>query len=176
MSPTDALNAARAAGVEILLDGDDLLLEASSKPPAAVLDALSQHKAEVVALLRFPRDDWSADDWLAFFNERAGIAEFDGDMPRREAEVHAFVCCIVEWLNRNPVRSSPDRCLGCEQAALAQDPLLPFGTESTDYAWLHLRCWPAWHLRRRAEAASALAAMGIASAKSPNDFGKIGGS
>ena len=52
MSAVEALKAARAAGVELALDGDDLVLEAASAPPAAVLDALSRHKAEIVALLR----------------------------------------------------------------------------------------------------------------------------
>ena len=32
--------------------------------------------------------------------ERAGIAEFDGGLPRPEAEALAFECCVVEWLNR----------------------------------------------------------------------------
>ena len=87
-------------------------------------------------------------------------------MPRREAEAHAFACCVVEWLNRNPARSLPGRCLGCGQADLAQDPLLPFGTESSGHAWLHSRCWPAWHVRRKAESVAALAVW--ASCRQPN--------
>jgi hypothetical protein len=38
-----------------------------------VLDLLSRHKGEVVALLRPGRNGWSAEDWRAFFDERAGI-------------------------------------------------------------------------------------------------------
>ncbi len=38
MSATEALKTARAAGVELCLDGDDLVLEASVPPPAAILD------------------------------------------------------------------------------------------------------------------------------------------
>jgi hypothetical protein len=49
MSAAEALKAARAAGVHLGIDGDDLVLEASTQPPAAVLDALSRHKAEIVA-------------------------------------------------------------------------------------------------------------------------------
>ena len=60
MSAVEALKAARAAGIELALDGDDLALSAASAPPAAVLDALSRHKAEIVALLRPGRDGWSA--------------------------------------------------------------------------------------------------------------------
>jgi hypothetical protein len=82
MSAVEALKAARAAGIDLALDGDDLVLSAASAPPPGVLDALSRHKAEVVALLRPGRDGWSGEDWLAFFDERAGIAEFDGGLPR----------------------------------------------------------------------------------------------
>ena len=64
------------------IDGDDLMLEADAAPPAAVLDLLSRHKAGVIALLRTGSDGWSAEDWRAFFDERAGIAEFDGGLPR----------------------------------------------------------------------------------------------
>ena len=122
MSAAEALKAARAAGVELRLDGDDLALSAASAPPAAVLDALSRHKAEIVALLRPGRDGWSAEDWQAYFDERAGIAEFDGGLPRAEAEAQAFECCVVEWLNRNPVCSPPGRCLGCGGREDAHDP------------------------------------------------------
>jgi hypothetical protein len=113
MSAVLALNAARAAGIELALDGDDLVLRAASAPPAAMLDALSRHKVDIVALLRPGHDGWSGEDWLAFFDERAGIAKFDGGLPRASAEARAFECCVVEWLNHNPVRSPPGRCVGC---------------------------------------------------------------
>jgi hypothetical protein len=114
MSALDALKTARSAGVQLGIDGDELVLAASA-PPAAVLDALSRHKAEIVALLRPGRGGWSAEDWQVFFDERAGIIEFDGGLllPRAEAETQAFDCCVGEWLNRNPERSPAGRCLGC---------------------------------------------------------------
>jgi hypothetical protein len=49
LSAVEAFKAARAAGIELALDGDDLALSAASAPPAAVLDTLSRHKAEIVA-------------------------------------------------------------------------------------------------------------------------------
>ena len=161
MSAAEALKAARAAGIELGIDGDALTLEAATAPPPAVLDVLARHKAGIVALLRPAEDGWSGEDWQAFFDERAGIAEFDGGCRVREAEARAFACCVVEWLNRNPVRSPPGRCLGCGESEHAHDPLLPFGTEAGGHAWLHSRCWPAWHAARKAEAIAALAAMGI---------------
>jgi hypothetical protein len=160
MSAVAALKAARAAGVHLGIDGDDLVLEAASAPPAAVLDALSRHKAEVAALLRPGQDGWAAEDWQVFFEERAGIVEFDGKRPRGEAEAQAFACCVVEWLNRNPELSPSGQCLSCGGGDHAHDPLLPYGVEPT-HAWLHSRCWPAWYEVRKAKAASTLTAMGI---------------
>ena len=176
MSVAQAIKAARAAGIELALDGDDLVLEAPSAPPAAVLHALSRHKAEIVALLRPGRDGWSAEDWQVYFDERAGIAEFDGGLPRAEAEAQAFDCCVVEWLNRNPACSPAGRCLGCGDREHAHDPLLPYGVETAGHVWLHSRCWPAWYETRKAKAVSALVAMGIQCAsRSPDekDRGRI---
>jgi hypothetical protein len=45
MSAVEALQAARAAGISVRIDGDGLVLEASAPPPCAVLDPLSRHKA-----------------------------------------------------------------------------------------------------------------------------------
>jgi len=122
-------------------------------PPSR--DATALHNRDIVVPLRH---EWSTADWQAHFDERAGIIEFDGDLPRPEAEARAFEYCV---LNRNLVRSAPDRCLACGAADHAHDALLPFGTETTGHAWLHSRCWPAWHAARKAEAIAALATTGI---------------
>ena len=142
-----------------------------------MLDLLSRHKAGIVTLLRPADDGWSAEDWHVFFDERAGIAEFDGGLPRGQAEARAFACCVGGM-------AEP------QSRALAAGPLsrlrrrrswrtircLPFGIETTGHAWLHSRCWPAWYAGRKAEAVAALAAMGIAApADLPDDFGKNGG-
>jgi len=176
MKAADALRMARAAGVEIALDGDDLVLEAFSPPPEPVLDALSRSKAGIVALLRLSDDGWSADDWQVYFDERAGIAEFDGGLSRPEAEARAFACCVSEWMNCHPAISSPERCLACGGVDRPGDPLMPHGTATCGHAWLHSTCWPGWHGIRKAEAIDALEAMGIEKQpKSPNNFGKTGG-
>ena len=161
MSAVEALKTARAAGIQLGIDGDDLVLEASAPPPPAVIDLLSRHKAGIVALLRPGRAGWSTEDWQVFFEERAGIVEFDGGLPRAEAEAQAFACCVVEWLNRNPAHSPAGRCLGCGDREPAHDPLLPYGVEPTGHVWLHSRCWPAWYEARKAKAVSVLTAMGI---------------
>jgi hypothetical protein len=161
MSAAQALSAARAVGIHLEVDGDDLLLEASAPPPSAVLEILSQHKAEIVAALRPGRDGWSAEDWRLFFEERAAIAEFDGRLSRTEAEAQALACCIVEWLNRNPTPSAPGRCVWCGQAESKDAVVLPYGVEPGTHIWLHAECWPAWQEVRRSQAREALARMGI---------------
>ena len=161
MSAAAVLRAARAAGVELAIDGNDLLLDAATVPPAPVVDALRRHKAEVVAMLRPGRDGWSAEDWQVSFDERAGIIEFDGRLPRAEAEAQALACCIVEWLNRNPTPSAPGRCVWCGQAESRHAAVLPYGTEPGTHIWLHAECWPAWQGVRRSQATEALMRMKV---------------
>jgi hypothetical protein len=49
---------------------------------------------EVLSVLSVPvlsiSENFSADDWQAYFDERAGIRELDGEMPRDEAEALAL--------------------------------------------------------------------------------------
>jgi hypothetical protein len=161
MSAAQTLKAARAAGIELDIDGDDLLWAAPEQPPTAVLDLLARHKTGIVRLLRSGDDEWSAEDWQAFFDERAGIAEHDGGLSRSEAEALAFDHCVVEWLIRHPVQSFPGLCFGCGRGDEHAGIVVPFGTESNGHVWLHSGCWPAWHSARKTEAVAALT-MGIA--------------
>jgi len=140
---------------------DDLLLEASGPPPDAVLDALSQHKAEVVRILHSAKDGCSLEYWHVLFHQRVAFAEYAGGLPCAEAEARAFECCIVEWLNRNPTPSAPGRCAWCGQAESRDAVVLPYGTEPGTHIWLHVECWPAWQGVRRSRAREALARMGI---------------
>jgi hypothetical protein len=100
MSAAEAFAAACAAGIQISIDGDDLVLQASAPPPAEVLDLLATHKAAIVTLLRPGNDGWSAADWQEYFEERAGIGEFEGGLPRDQAQAQAFSRCVGEWLQR----------------------------------------------------------------------------
>lgn len=102
MSVADALSHARAAGIRLSLDGEDLLLEAASPPPTEVLNLLAQHKNSILTLLCPGSDGWAGEDWQEYFDERAGISEFESGLSQSEAEAHAFALCAAEWLRRQP--------------------------------------------------------------------------
>jgi len=161
MSALEAMHAARQAGVKIALDGDDLILEATAPPPEAVLALLSRDKRQVVALLRAADDTDCAEDWRSLFEHRAAIAEVDGGLTRGRSESRAFSCCVAEWLNRHPIRSTSDCCCWCGGAERDDNVLLPFGVEPTGHAWLHSSCWRPWFLWRKQEAVAALADLGV---------------
>ena len=161
MSAASALRAVRDTGIGLHVDGVGLVLKASVPPPTAILDLLSRHKADLIALLRSGDDGWSVEDWHALYDERAGIAEFGHGLARPEAEALAFECCVVEWLNRTFERSPPGSCLACRGTDSAHDALLPHGVEPTGYVWLHSRCWGARHACRKADAVTALKSTGI---------------
>ncbi len=107
--------------------------------------------------------EWDAEDWHAYFDERAGVAEHDGGLSRADAEQRAYECCVAEWLwQRPPPASGPERCAHC------REPLgepgrdgLPFLTGAGGHTWLHCGCHAPWMKRRRGEAEAALAALGV---------------
>lgn len=181
MSAIEALRLARENGVRLGIAGTDLILDADREPAPRVLEALRRHKAGIVTLLTAADGDWTAEDWRVFYEERVGIAEFDGGQTRAEAEALAFECCLVEWLNRHPNRSDPGRCAWCEKPDRDGHAVVPFGTDSHGHTWLHPECWNDWSQDRRERAQQALAAMGLEpppkcakGANFPDDFGKNG--
>jgi len=99
MNAATALMQARAAGIQMGIDGEDLVLEATAPPPRGVLDLLRRHKADLLLLLR-RQANWMAEDWQVDFDERAAMAEFEGGLPRDRAEALAFVYCVAEGLSQ----------------------------------------------------------------------------
>ncbi len=171
MSAIEALRMARENGVRLCVAGADLILDADREPAPRVLEAIRRHKAGIVALLTVPTGDWTAEEWQAFFDERACITEFDGGLPRPEAEARAFECCIVEWLNRHMGRSDPGRCAWCEKPDPVGHAVVPFGTESHGHTWLHPEYWSDWDENRReaAQEQTSLAAINIARPSRDNE-------
>jgi hypothetical protein len=177
VSAVKALAAARAAGIRVRIDGDDLALQAAAQAPVEVLDLLARHKAAVVRLLRPGNDGWSADDWRQFFEGRVEMGEINGGLPRDQAEARALACCVGEWLHRNPVRSAPGRCAHCGQSrGLLLPYLTGYSVRDPGHTWLHRECSPAWHQDRKGQAVAALLAIGIAiPVKVPDGSGKDAG-
>ena len=178
VSAMEALRAARAAGVELRVEGEALVLEAASPPPADVIDMLSRHKSALVALLRTGSDGWSAEDWQAFFDERAAIAEFDGGVAATRSRGARFRGLRRRVAQPQPGPLGAGRLPSLRQGrTVSRRPAIPFGVEPTGHAWLHSRCWSAWHAasasrgRRRLSRQSAIAAP----VEFPNDFEKNGG-
>ena len=163
MSAVDALRLAQENGVHLEVEGVDLILVADREPAPRVLEAIRHHKADIVALLTVSEDDWAAEDWRVFYDERAGIAEFNGEQTRADAEAMAFECCVMEWLWRNPpLASGAERCAHCGK------PLgepgrggLAYLTAAGAHTWPHSGCHGDWTARRRAEAVAALAILGL---------------
>ena len=77
--------------------------------------------------------EWTPQDWLDHFTERAAIIEHDGEIPRPEAERHALDDTVNHWLVMHPppANSEDDGCLHCG-AALGDDgvPVLAGGTHT----------------------------------------------
>jgi hypothetical protein len=182
MSAIEARRMAREHGVRLRVVGADLILDADQRPPPQVLEAIRRYKPGIIALLTTPVSNWTAEDWRAFFDERAAIAEFDGGQSKADAEVLAFECCIIEWLIRHPGRSDLGRCAWCGAPDRDEHAVVPFWAESNGHTWLHRECWTPWYEDQRERARVALAAMGLSippgdieAPNSLNDFRQSGG-
>ncbi len=106
---------------------------------------------------------YGAEDWQAYFDERAGIAEHDGGLARADAERQAFECCVMEWLWQHPPTASrPERCAHCSQplGEIGRDGL-PYLRGDGGHVWLHSGCHGDWTAQRRDEAVAALAILGL---------------
>jgi hypothetical protein len=151
-------------GATIEPAGDRIILRAgNNKIPADLIIRVRQAKAELLdTLAACPvTQEWAAEEWQAFYDERAGILEFDGGLSRTIAEAQAFEACIIEWLTRNPAPSPAGHCAWCGERETKSVRVVPFGSEPGTHAWLHGECWRPWQKLRKARAAAVLAAMGI---------------
>ena len=64
-----------------------------------------------------PSPAWDATDWCALYDERAAIREYDGELPRLNAERLAFDDCVAHWLVQHPPPATDDSdgCVHCHQ-------------------------------------------------------------
>lgn len=168
MTPFAIIERATADGVSIALATSGKLKASGTR--AAVdkwLPAIRANKPAIIAVLKTEAapsavqwatsgaGNWAVERWHAHFTARSLAG---GHIATAQAV--AYECCVSEWLDQNPIRSEPGRCLRCG-AASASEPVIPFGTAATGHAWLHLGCWPDWFADRKAQAREALAELGI---------------
>ena len=55
MNAAEVIKKAAAVGIQIAIQGDGLSLEATAKPPKAIIELITQHKSEIIDLLRSDR-------------------------------------------------------------------------------------------------------------------------
>src|SRR6476660_8469190 len=113
MNAAQALKVARDAGITLGVAGDKLTLKADAKPSSSILELLARYKAGIIDLLQPTKNGLPIDDWFVRFDEIAGHAEFEDHLSRTEATAYAHGRLVTEWLDRNPVRSPPGRCIWC---------------------------------------------------------------
>jgi hypothetical protein len=157
----DLLEQARRYGVEIRAKGDKLKLKAPKAPPPDLLERLRASKPAILAALSEPAPAWSADNWRVFFDERAGIAEFDGGLSRQEAEALAYETCLMHWVNTSPPDHAKDGTCPCCGKEIIGNAGIPVLRPPGGNIWLHEGCHSRWLLRRRTEAKKTLIAMSI---------------
>jgi hypothetical protein len=106
--------------------------------------------------------DWGPGDWRALFDEKAAIAEYDGERTRAEAERYAYMSCVGEVLVTFPAKDPPalGACVACGSTEGVLGDLLA-KVASGRRALVHDECWPGWHKGRRERARRYLAKMGI---------------
>lgn len=111
----------------------------------------------------YSRSDWTADDWRDFYQERAAIMEYDGEISREEAERLALDWCIMTWMAANPPCGlSKELCSACgEPIGRVGEDSIPLLAGKESHAWIHHTCFDKWWLQRRSLAVTALAKMGV---------------
>lgn len=90
MSAPDALDRMSAAGVTVEIDGENLLLEGDLSDEQ--IQWARDHKTDLLAALRAREPLLTSEDRADIeeaIEERAAIQEFDGGLPRAEAERQA---------------------------------------------------------------------------------------
>ena len=160
--PAEILADARRDGIAFAVAGNGLV---TFRGPRGATERwvplLRRVKPAIETLLkREMRHGWNSADWIAYYNERAAVREYDGGMTRAEAEAAAIEDCIVEWLDQAHTTTPAGVCAHCGRDGQVET-VLPHGTERAGHVWMHGRCWPAWYAGRKSDALAAFSAMGL---------------
>ena len=114
-----------------------------------------------------PSAEWDQNDFQTFYDERAAILEYDGELDRDEAERLAFEATIIHWMNLTPPPNLDEsRCAQCgNPVGRIGNDAVPFLSGGGGHVWLHHGCHSAWMARRRQDATKALSIIGITSCR-----------
>lgn len=173
LTATRAFNAAREAGVKLVVVENRLEVESARKPPEEVLMALREVRDELILLLRQEPGKLCGLDYVDHFEERAAFGEYEAGMSRQAAELNAFECCVSLWMSQN----NPDvpdrcRCIHCGIETGNYDLALALQQNGRN-AWIHSACHRPFLASRRVKAIEALSGFGIyPPSNSAGHFGK----
>jgi hypothetical protein len=145
----------RQAGLSFAGDGDRLLAGPPDRLSTGTRETIRQHKRELLAALLLER-------LRDTYEERAAIAEYDGEQPRPGAERLAFETVLAMWLN-DPASLPPlapaGACPACGRPL--GDDAVPVLRPGAGHLLIHDRCTVAWLQQRKAAGAAALVGAGI---------------
>ena len=147
------IDAARAVGVTLSIDGDSLLLRSGSPPPQEVLDALTRHKGEVINFLQ-SGSQWLDSRGLASASSRTGRQSLNSTAGFLDKRLRRALSGPASSSGSTATRSARRRTAAawCGGGEREDNVLLPFGIERAGHAWMHSRCWRPWHEHRQAQA------------------------
>ena len=164
MSATEALRAANEAGITVKMDGEGLLLQASTEPSQAVVQSLANEKLAILALLRSAQ----AKDWRTYFEVRTAVhrwaragyrigrgARIRGHRPALAVAAPRSATWYGAWLHsvrdqkRSPWQSSVPVLAGA------------------GHLWVHSECHAPWLEMRLHQAALELCSIGVCPQQTP---------
>jgi hypothetical protein len=166
----------RQRGVAIEAKGGQLIIDGLAHALTdEIVASVKESKSELLQLIGRPEDRraWGAEDWRAYFEERAAIRENDGEVSWAEAERLALEDTITQWLRLNPDPATDPRC-GCVHCGLPDqtgNPLVPVLAQDGQ-AWVHDWCWARWTDALREEARNVLMSAGIKVGRKHTDLSK----
>jgi hypothetical protein len=165
VTPQALLQELHRFGITIDTQGAQLILDG---PAAHLTDTVvAQVRAFKEELLRLLDPDnnhssWDVESWQAYFDERAGVREYDGRHERTEAERLALEDTITHWLRFNLLLTPDPRhaCIHCNRVGQPGNPLVA-APAGCGHAWVHEWCWTSWSNARQHEAYEVLRRMGL---------------
>src|SRR5260370_18565349 len=98
LSPVEVVAKAPAHRLNVFTVGERLVVRGLANADSGLVDVLLRRKAELMPLLVLDADE------REYFEERAGIAEYDGGLSRCEAE---WLAWEEVWANRRSNHAGP---------------------------------------------------------------------